>query len=175
MQFADIACALKVQTAIASAAFPILIHDPSGPSARGVLESFILAKSQPIGVFHQAGVGAFDDFPCIVVRQTHQFQNLFAVHPIFGENTLLCPNDNIDQWNFTFVTDEKVQREIILQNAFIGAKRLPIFAQVGDFFFIHHQFQIGHFITPWRLSGSADGISGIDGSQMLFFRSTMQE
>ena len=38
-----------------------------------------------------------------------------------------------------------------------------------------HQFQIGHFITPWRLSGSADGISGIDGSQMLFFRSTMQE
>lgn len=39
----------------------------------------------------------------------------------------------------------------------------------GQFLFIHHQFQIGHFITPWRLSGSADGISGIDGSQMLFF------
>ena len=175
MQFADIACALKVQTAIASAAFLILLHDFSGPSARGVLKGFIFSESQPIGVFHQAGVGALDDFPSVVVGQLHQFQNLFAVHPIFREDTLLCPNDHIDQWNFTFVTDEKVQREIILQNAFIGAKRLPIFAQVGDFFFIHHQFQIGHFITPWQLSDSADGISGIDETQMLFFRSTMQE
>ena len=60
------------------------------------------------GIFHQADVGAFNDFPRIAIGQVHQFQ-------------------------------------------------------------------IGHFITPWRLSGSADGISGIDGSQMLFFRSTMQE
>ena len=56
---------------------------------------------------------------------------------------------------------------MILWNAFIGTKILPIFAQVGDFFFIHHQFQIGHFITPWRLSGSACGILDIGGSQML--------
>ena len=120
--------------AIASAAFLIIIHDSSGSSARGVLKGFILAESQPIGVFHQAGVGAFDDFPCIVVRQTHHFQNFLAVHPIFRKDSFLCPNHHINQWNFTFVTDEKVQREIILQNAFIGTKILPIFAQVGDFY-----------------------------------------
>lgn len=52
MQFADVACALKVQTAIASAAFLILLHDPSDPSARGVLKGSIFAKSQPIeGLF----------------------------------------------------------------------------------------------------------------------------
>ena len=55
------------------------------------------------GIFHQADVGAFNDFPRIAIGQVHQFQ-------------------------------------------------------------------IGHFITPWRLSDSADGISGIDGSQMLFLR-----
>ena len=60
------------------------------------------------GIFHQADVGAFNDFPRIAIGQVHQFQ-------------------------------------------------------------------IGHFITPWQISGSAYGISGIDGSQMLFFRSTMQE
>ena len=53
-------------------------------------------------------------------------------------------------------------------------KILPIFAQVGDFSFIHHQFQISHFITPWRLSSSADGISGIGGSQMLVFHSSVR-
>ena len=60
------------------------------------------------GIFHQADVGAFNDFPRIAIGQVHQFQ-------------------------------------------------------------------IGHFITPWRLSGSADGISDIDESQLLAFRSTMQE
>jgi hypothetical protein len=160
---------------LVSAALLIFVHNSSGSSARGVLESFILAKSQPIGVFHQAGIGTLNNFPRIVVRQSHQFQNLFAIHPIFREDSLLCPNDHIDQWNFTFVTDEKVQWEVILWHTLICAKRLPIFAHMGNFFFIHHQFKIGHFITPWRLSGSADGISDIDGSQLLAFRSTVQE
>ena len=60
------------------------------------------------GIFHQADVGAFNDFPRIAIGQVHQFQ-------------------------------------------------------------------IGHFITPWRLSGSADGISGIDGSQVLVFYLAVQE
>ena len=64
---------------------------------------------------------------------------------------------------------------MMLRNVFIGAKILPIFAQVSNLFFIHHQFQIGHFITPWRLSGSADGISDTGGSRTLFFRSARQE
>ena len=48
---------------LTSAGFLIFIHDPSGSAARGVLKGFILAESQPIGVFHQAGIGALDDFP----------------------------------------------------------------------------------------------------------------
>ena len=59
------------------------------------------------GIFHQAGVGTFDDFPRIAIGQAHQFQ-------------------------------------------------------------------IGHFITPWRLSDSADGISGIGGSQTLVFHATVR-
>lgn len=59
------------------------------------------------GIFHQAGVGTFDDFPRIAIGQVHQFQ-------------------------------------------------------------------IGHFITPWRLSGNADGILGTGESQMLVFHSTVQ-
>ena len=59
------------------------------------------------GIFHQAGVGTFDDFPRIAIGQVHQFQ-------------------------------------------------------------------IGHFITPWRLSDSADGISGIGGSQTLGFHATVR-
>lgn len=59
------------------------------------------------GIFHQAGVGAFDDFPRIAIGQVHQFQ-------------------------------------------------------------------IGHFIPPWRLSDSADGISGIGGSQTLVFHATVR-
>ena len=159
---------------LVSAALLIFVHNSSGSSARGVLKGLILAKSQPIGVFHQAGIGTLNNFPRIVVRQSHQFQNLFAIHPIFREDSLLCPNDHIDQWDFAFVTDEKVQWEVILRHILICAKRLPIFAQVGDFFFIHHQFQIGHFITPWQLSDSADGILGIGGSQTLVFHATVR-
>lgn len=133
-----------------SAALLIFVHNSSGSSARGILKGFIFAESQPIGVFHQAGVGAFDNFLRIVVWQPHQFQDLFTVHPIFRKDSLLGPNNHIDQWNFTFVTDEKVQRKVILRHALICTKILPIFAQVGDFFFIHHQFQIGHFITQYR-------------------------
>ena len=59
------------------------------------------------GIFHQADVGAFNDFPRIAIGQVHQFQ-------------------------------------------------------------------IGHFITPWRLSDSADGISGIGGSQTLVFHATVR-
>ena len=118
---------------LVSAALLIFVHNSSGSSARGVLKGFILAESQPIGVFHQAGVGAFDDFPCIVVRQTHHFQNFLAVHPIFRKDSFLCPNHHINQWNFTFVTDEKVQWEAVLRHALICAKRLPIFAYVVNF------------------------------------------
>lgn len=60
------------------------------------------------GIFHQAGVGTFDDFPRIAIGQVHQFQ-------------------------------------------------------------------IGHFITPWRLSGSAYGILDIGGSQVLVFYLAVQE
>ena len=120
---------------LVSAALLIFVHDFSGSSACGVLKGFILAESQPIGVFHQAGVGALDDFPRIVVRQSHQFQNLFAIHPIFRKDTLLGPNNHIHQWNFAFISDEKIQWQDILQNALICAKILSIFAQVGGFFF----------------------------------------
>ena len=75
---------------LVSAALLIFVHNSSGSSARGVLKGLIFAESQPVGVFHQAGVGAFDDLPRIVVRQSHQFQNLFAVHPIFRKDPLLC-------------------------------------------------------------------------------------
>lgn len=51
---------------LTSAGFLIFIHDPSGSAARGVLKGFILAESQPIGGFHQAGIGALDDFPSVV-------------------------------------------------------------------------------------------------------------
>ena len=60
------------------------------------------------GIFHQADVGAFNDFPRIAIGQVHQFQ-------------------------------------------------------------------IGHFITPWRLSDSADGILDIGGSQVLVFYLAVQE
>ena len=110
-------------------------HDPSCPAARGVLESFIFAKSQPIGVFHQAGIGTLNNFPRIVVRQSHHFQNTLAVHPVFRKDTLLGPNNHIHQWNFAFISDEKIQWQVILQNALICAKILSIFAQVGGFFF----------------------------------------
>ena len=119
---------IKSASCYSISCFLILLHDFSGPSARGVLKGFICAESQPIGVFHQAGVGALDDFPSVVVGQPHQFQNLFAVHPIFRKDSFLCPNDHIDQWNFSFVTDEKVQWEVILRHTLICAKRLPIFA-----------------------------------------------
>ena len=150
-------------------------HDPSCPTARGILKGLIFAEAQPERIFHQAGIGALDDLPRVVVRQAHHLQNLLAVHPIPGEDAFLCPDNYIDHWDFAVATDKEVQRQVILRHTLIGAEILPIFAQMSDFLFIHHQFQIGHFITPWRLSGSADGISGIDGSQMLFFRSTMQE
>lgn len=160
---------------LVSAALLIFVHNSSGSSARGILKGFILAESQPIGVLHQAGISALYDFPRIVVGQFHHLQNLLAVHPIPGKDALLCPDDHIDQRHFAAVADKEVQRQVILRHTLIGAEILPIFAQMSDFLFIHHQFQIGHFITPWRLSGSACGISGIDESQMLFFRSTMQE
>ena len=41
---------------------------------------------------------------------------------------MLAEMAHIDQWNFTFVTDEKVQWEAVLRHALICAKRLPIFA-----------------------------------------------
>ena len=49
----------------------------------------------------------------------------------------MCIRDSnhIHQWNFAFISDEKIQWQIILQNALICAKILSIFAQVGDFLF----------------------------------------
>ena len=60
------------------------------------------------GIFHQAGVGTFDDFPRIAIGQVHQFQ-------------------------------------------------------------------IGHFITPWQLSDSAGGILDIGGLPLLVFHLTVRE
>ena len=65
---------------LTSAGFLIFIHDPSGSAARGVLKGFILAESQPIGGFHQAGIGALDDFPGVVVRQTQHLCNQRGHH-----------------------------------------------------------------------------------------------
>lgn len=65
---------------LTSAGFLIFIHDPSGSAARGVLKGFILAESQPIGGFHQAGIGALDDFPSVVVRQTQHLCNQRGHH-----------------------------------------------------------------------------------------------
>ena len=99
---------------LTSAGFLIFIHDPSGSAARGVLKGFILAESQPIGGFHQAGIGALDDLPRVVVRQAHHLQNLLAVHPIPGKDALLCPDDHIDQWDFAAAADKEVQGQVVL-------------------------------------------------------------
>ena len=80
MQFADVACTLKVQTAIASAAFLILLHDFSGPSARGVLKGFIFVESQPVGGFQQTGIGTIDDLPRVVVGQPNHFAGVCRPH-----------------------------------------------------------------------------------------------
>ena len=110
-------------------------HDFSGSSARSICKGFLFAESQPIGIFHPAGIGMLNNFPRIVVRKAHHFQNTLAVHPVFRKDTLLGPNNHIHQWNFAFISDEKIQWQIILQNALICAKILSIFAQVGDFLF----------------------------------------
>ena len=110
-------------------------HDFSGSSARSICKGFLFAESQPIGIFHQTGIGTLNNFPRIVVRKAHHFQNTLAVHPVFWKDTLLGPNNHIHQWNFAFISAEKIQWQIILQNALICAKILPIFAQVGDFLF----------------------------------------
>ena len=110
-------------------------HDFSGSSARSICKGFLFAESQPIGIFHQTGIGTLNNFPRIVVRKAHHFQNALAVHPVFRKDTLLGPNNHIHQWNFAFISAEKIQWQIILQNALICAKTLPIFAQVGDFLF----------------------------------------
>ena len=99
---------------LTSAGFLIFIHDPSGSAARGVLKGFILAESQPIGGFHQAGIGALDDFPRIVVWQAHHLQNLLAVHPVSGEDAFLCPDDYIDQRHLAAVADKEVQGQVVL-------------------------------------------------------------
>ena len=54
------------------------------------------------------------------------------------------------RWN-RLILQEKKNRKFPLRHTLICAKRLPIFAEVGTFFFIHHQFQIGHFITPYQV------------------------
>lgn len=113
----------------------IFAHDFSGSSARSICKGFLFAESQPIGIFHPAGIGTLNNFPRIVVRKAHHFQNTLAVHPVFRKDTLLGPNNHIHQWNFAFISDEKIQWQIILQNALICAKILSIFAQVGDFLF----------------------------------------
>ena len=101
--------------------------------SRNHLRGFLIAESQPIGIFHQTGIGTLNNFPRIVVRKAHHSQNTLAVHPVFQKDTLLGPNNHIHQWNFAFISDEKIQWQIILQNALICAKILSIFAQVGDF------------------------------------------
>ena len=113
----------------------IFAHDFSGSSARSICKGFLFAESQPIGIFHQTGIGTLNNFPRIVVRKAHHFQNTLAVHPVFRKDTLLGPNNHIHQWNFAFISDEKIQWQVILQNALICAKILSIFAQVGGFFF----------------------------------------
>lgn len=110
-------------------------HDFSGSSARSICKDFLFAEPQPIGIFHQTGIGTLNNFPRIVVRKAHHSQNTLAVHPVFQKDTLLGPNNHIHQWNFAFISDEKIQWQIILQNALICAKILSIFAQVGDFLF----------------------------------------
>ena len=110
-------------------------HDFSGSSARSICKGFLFAESLPIGIFYQTGIGTLNNFPRIVVRKAHHFQNTLAVHPVFRKDTLLGPNNHIHQWNFAFISDEKIQWQIILQNALICAKILSIFAQVGDFLF----------------------------------------
>ena len=113
----------------------IFAHDFSGSSARSICKGFLFAESQPIGIFHQTGIGTLNNVPRIVVRKAHHFQNTLAVHPVFRKDTLLGPNNRIHQWNFAFISDEKIQWQVILQNALICAKILSIFAQVGGFFF----------------------------------------
>ena len=103
-------------------------HDPSCPTARGILKGLIFAEAQPERVFHQAGIGALDDFPRIVVWQAHHRQNLFAVHPILGKDALFGPHDYIDQRHFAAVADKEVQRQVILRHPLIGAELLPIVA-----------------------------------------------
>ena len=110
-------------------------HDFSGSSACSICKGFLFAEPQPIGIFRQTGIGTLNNFPRIVVRKAHHFQNTLAVHPVFRKDTLLGPNNHIHQWNFAFISAEKIQWQIILQNALICAKILSIFAQVGDFLF----------------------------------------
>jgi hypothetical protein len=89
-------------------------HDPSCPATGSVLKGLIFAEAQPERVFHQAGIGALDNFPCVVVGQAHHLQNLFAVHPIPGKDALLCPDDHIDQWDFAAAADKEVQGQVVL-------------------------------------------------------------
>lgn len=89
-------------------------HDPSCPTARGILKGLIFAEAQPERIFHQAGIGALDDLPRVVVRQAHHLQNLLAVHPIPGKDALLCSDDHIDQWDFAAAADKEVQGQVVL-------------------------------------------------------------
>ncbi len=111
----------------------IFVHNSSGSSARGVLKGFILAESQPIGVFHQAGVGAFDDFPMHSSSAAPiNFRISFCSPSDFSKDTFLCPNDHIIVTNGTsrlspmkkvWCEDHTCNNLLIL-----CPKRLPIFA-----------------------------------------------
>ena len=85
----------------------------------------------------------------------------------------LCANEGVPQYDLPlnlFIGDK---RKVPLVDVVVWAKKRIFPKNRMDCKEILKM--MGHFITPWRLSGSADGISGIDGSQMLFFRSTLQE
>ena len=89
---------------------PLFGHDSPCPAAGGILKGLVFAEAQPERVLHQAGIGALDDFPRIVVWQAHHLQNFFAVHPISRKDALFGPDDYINQWHFAAVSDKEVQR-----------------------------------------------------------------